>query len=231
MAIKEVKTIENRKLVCGIGTKKKLFSTIVVIAILFLTPTFVIIASAQSKKLTLNIISATADLKGKGNCCYAKVGTIQANLFPTFDEWTDGKEVGAVSWDATYRYDFTDPALLPLQLVEAIEVHIHIDGSFRRMIENGPTEDITQLMVAGCTEEPTNGVNYCVHAMAFYEDGYIGTVRRTGANEWYIEANFLASDQGSPSLCGHEWIDSQPNEGFCIPLHDFEVEIRGTVTG
>ncbi len=225
-----MKTIENRKSIGGIGTKKKLFPISIIIAILFLTPAFVIMASAQSKKLTFNIVSATADLKGKGDCFYATTGEIEAKLFPTFDEWTDERKVGAVSWDATYRYDFTDATLLPLRLIEAIEVHIHIDGSFRRMIE-GSTEDITQLIIAGCTEEPTDGVQYCVHAMAFYENGYIGEVKRTGANEWSITANFLASDQGSPSLCGHEWVGSQPKEGFCIPLHDFEVEISGTVTG
>jgi hypothetical protein len=228
-----VKAIENGTLITGIRVKKKLFPISAMIVILCLTPMFAIMASAQSYELTLTIVSATADLRGKGNCYLARLGTIEADL-PTKYSWDDHRSVGVVAWDAFYSYDFANPdnppISLPLQLVEAIEVHIHIDGSFRRLVEGVP-EDITMLIINGCTEEPTDGVQYCVYAGAYSENGYIGTVTRTGPNEWYVDVAFLSSDQGSPSFCGHEWIEGEPNEGFCIPLNDFRVTCIGKITG
>ena len=226
---KEVKKIENKNLITSKRTRKKLLSISAIIAMLCLTPMFVIMASAQSHELTLTITYATVNLKGKGGCLRATSGTIEANLPSTY-AWTETKSVGGVTWKADYSYDLSElTPPLPLQLVEAIEVHIHIDGSFRRQIEGVP-DDITMLIITGCTEEPIDGEQYCVHASAYSENGYIGTVTRSGPNSWYVDANFLPSDQGSPSLCVHEWVGGEPKEGFCIPLNDFQIICKGTIT-
>jgi hypothetical protein len=189
---------------------------------------FVIMASAQSHWLTFTILDATVDLKGKGSCLRATAGIIEANLPETYS-WSDKKEVGGVMWEPSYSYNLEGIELVPFQLVEAIEVHLHIDGSFRRLAENVP-EDITMLMIGGCTEDPVDGVQYCIHAMADSERGYIGTVTRTGPSSWYVDAKFLGFDQGAPSLCVHELIGGEPKEGFCIPLYDFGVMCTGTIT-
>jgi hypothetical protein len=226
-----VKTIENGTLINGVGIKKKLFSISAMVAILFLAPMLVIWASAQSPPtLSLNI-TATGDFSARArNCLQAASGAIVADLPPApyQDKYT--KKIGGVSSELTYSYDET--LSLPLELVVDITIHIHIDGSFRKLDENVPV-DITMLMIGGCTARPDlTGVQYCVNAYweVSSDIGSIGTVTRTSPSTWYVDAEFLTSEQGSPSLCVNDWLEGNVVDGFCIPLKGFRVVVNGTIT-
>jgi len=128
--------------------------------------------------------------------------------------------------EAYYHYDAALP--LPLDLVTDITVHIHIDGSFRRLNEGVPV-DITMLMIGGCTAAPEiDGVQYCINA--YFETGNIGTVTKTGPSTWLVEALIPEPEQGAPGLCVNQWSDGSVVDGFCIPLSDFQVEVTGTIT-
>ena len=107
-------------------------------------------------------------------------------------------------------------------------VHIHIDGSFKRLNE-GEQADITLLEIRGCTSVDAKDVQYCIQA--YYgipspDVENIGTVTKTGLNTWEIVASIPTREQGgAPSLCVNNATDS-----FCIPLYGFEVRCTGTIT-
>ncbi|MHA2408135.1 MAG: hypothetical protein ACXACA_07175 [Candidatus Ranarchaeia archaeon] len=210
-----------RKLITGMGMRKKLFSISALVAILCLTPMFVMWASAQDTS-TL-IIDATGNFKGKGNCFQASSGTIDALLPATYNYDPVMKEIGGVTWDVSYGYANLP---LPLVLVEDIMIHIHIDGAFRRLNVGVPV-DITMLMITGCTVTPDDGVQYCVNA--YSEIGNIGTVTKIGSNSWLVEALISDSERGSVGLCVNDWSGGEVVDGFCIPLH-FSVKVEGTIT-
>lgn len=216
------------KLLSGIKLKKKLFPISAIIALLCLTPMFVIWTSALTPPKLSVTFTATGDFKGKGNCLQAQSGIIYADLprgpYPVEVDSID-KNIGGVSMTASYSYD--DALPLPLDLVTDIMVHIHIDGSFRRLNEGVPA-DITLLTISGCTAAPeTDGVQYCIHAYSETEN--IGTVTKT-LSGWEVEALIPLPEQGAPGLCVNEWSDGSVADGFCIPLSNFQVEISGTIT-
>jgi hypothetical protein len=225
-----VKETVNEKSIAAIGTKKKLFSILTIIALLCLTP-LVIWASAQSSG-TLNLdISATGASygRGKGNCLQASSGSIMAG-FP-FIPYTfkDTKEIGYVNFTAFYIYNGPESLTLNTEIV----VHIHIDGSFRRLSID-ETAPITLLEIRGCTSIDLEGLQYCVsayYAIPTPDAGYIGTVTKTGPNSWWVDASIPASEQGGPSLCVMLWEQGgEPIDGFCIPLYDLELSCTGTIT-
>ncbi len=214
-----------RKLITGIGMKKKLFPISAIIALLCLTPMFVMWTSAQTPPtLSLTFTATGGNFRGKGSCLQASSGMIVADLprgpYPfELDSFT--KTIGGISWEATYSYDNT--LSLPLNLEVDIMVHIHIDGPFRRLKENVP-EDITMLAITGCTLAPVDGVQYCINV---HSD--IGTVTKKG-DTWEVYADFETSNHGSPGLCVSNWIGGEVDDGFCVPLKDFKVVCTGTIT-
>ena len=215
-----------RQLITGIGMKKKLLPSIAIVAILCLTPMFVIWASAESSGTLNLVISATGVSygRGKGSCIQASSGSIEAG-FPFIPyRFDDTKEIGYVT--STVSYIYNGPESLTLN--EEIMVHIHIDGSFRRL-NVGEEADITLLEIMGCTSADSEGVQYCVNA--YYgipspDVGSIGTVTKTSPNTWWIDASVPAFEQwGAASLCVNSATD-----GFCIPLYDLELRCTGTIT-
>lgn len=225
-----MKTIENGKIINGIGMKKKLFSIAAIIALLCLTPMFVIWASAQSETLNLDISATGASYgRGKGNCLQASSGSIVAG-FP-FIPYTfkDTKEIGYVNFTASYIYNGPESLTLNTEIM----VHIHIDGSFRRLSID-ETAPITLLEIRGCTSIDSEGVQYCVnayYAIPSPEVGNIGTVTKAGSNTWWVDASIPAREQGGPSLCVSLWEQGdEPVDGFCIPLYGLEVRCTGTIT-
>ena len=214
------------KLLSGIRLKKKLFPISAIIALLCVTPMFVIWTSALTPPTLSLTFTATGDFTGRGNCLQAQSGIIYADLprgpYPVEVDSVD-KNIGGVSMTASYSYD--DDLPLPLDLVTDIMVHIHIDGSFRKL-NVGDSADITMLMISGCTAAPeTDGAQYCINA--YIEN--IGTVTKT-LSGWEVKALILETEQGSPGLCVNDWSDGSVVDGFCIPLSDFQVEVSGTIT-
>ena len=226
-----MKTIDNGKLITGFGMKKRLFPIAALIALLCLMPMFVIWASAQSSGTLSLGISATGVSygRGKGSCLQASSGLIEAG-FP-FIPYTfgDTKEIGYVT--STVSYIYNGPESLTLN--EEIMVHIHIDGSFRRLSID-ETAPITLLEIRGCTSIDSNGVQYCVnayYAIPSPDVGNIGTVTKTGSNSWWVDASIPVHEQGGPSLCVALWEQGgEPIDGFCIPLYGLEVRCTGTIT-
>lgn len=214
-----MKIIENGKSIAAIGTKKKLFLILAIIALLCLAPMFVIWASPQSNMLSL-VIDATGDFGRKGNCFQASLGTIDVELSPTTYSYVDEKEIGNVSSSINYGYH----DLASLTLVTEITVHIHIDGSFRRLSE-GDSAPITLLEINGCTSVSPEGEQYCIYVYA----GNVGTVTKTGPY-WQVDALIPAPEQGAQSLCVNEWSEGEVVNGFCVPLHGFTTRIIGTLT-
>jgi hypothetical protein len=217
------------KSLSGIRLKKKLFPISTIIALLCLTPLYVMWTSAQTPP-TLNLtFNVAGEFRGKGNCLQAQSGTIQADLphgpYP-FEVDSVDKNIGGLRMEARFSYDAALP--LPLDLVTDIMVHIHVDGSFRRLNEGVPAE-LTLLMISGCTAAPeTAGVQYCISAYSEAEN--IGTVTKTGSNTWLVEAFIPLTEQGSSCLCVNQWSDGSVEDGFCISLSGFQVEVSGTIT-
>lgn len=214
-----------RQSTAGIGIKRKLLPISAIVTILCLTPMFVIWASAQSSGTLDLVISVTGVSygRGKGSCIQASSGSIGASFSSIPYEHYDEKEIGYVTSTVSYSYNGPEP----LTLSEEIMVHIHIDGSFRRLDEGGQAA-ITLLEIMGCTSADSD-VQYCVNA--YYgipspDVGNIGTVTKTGPNTWWVEASIPASEQcPAASLCVNSATD-----GFCIPLYDLEVRCTGTIT-
>lgn len=201
--------------------RKKLFPISCIIVLLCLTPIFVIWTFAQtSPTLSLNI-DATGAYQKKGNCFQASIGTIMVGLDPETNTFGDTKSIGKVESMVTYSYQ----DLASLTLVVDMLVHIHIDGSFRRLNE-GEFADITLMEIRGCTTVDQYGVQYCVYVNA----GNVGTVTRTGPNEWQVDALIPSPEYGAQSLCVNQWSGSEVVDGFCIPLYGYESVITGKLT-
>jgi hypothetical protein len=218
-----------RKLTTGIGMKKKLLPISAIVAILCLIPMFALWTSAQSSE-TMNLeINATGVSygRGKGICLQASSGMIVATLPPEYEYIPEPKTIGGVTASFSYSYDESLPS--PLLLDQYVMVHIHIDGSFRRL-NDCDTANIILLEIVGYTSvdpDDPDGVQYSVYAyygIPSSDVGDIGTVTKSG-NIWEIDALIPASEQWTPSLC----VDSD-TDGFCIPLYGFDVVIKGTIT-
>jgi hypothetical protein len=208
--------------------RKKLISISAIVAILCLTSVFVIWTSAETSTMNLTITATGGSFgRGKGNCFQASSGTIEVGLLPPAQTYGYTNEIGNVSSTVSYSYD-----LASLSLVEEIRVHIHIDGSFRRL-SIGETAPITLLEIMGCTSIDSGGVQYCVnanYAIPSPDVGNIGTVKKTGSNTWWVDALIPAHEQGGPSLCVSLWEQGdEPMDGFCIPLYNFEVVCTGEI--
>ena len=215
-----------RQLITDFGMKKKLIPIIAIVAMLCLTPMFVIWVSAESSGTLNLVISATGASygRGKGICLQASSGNIVATLPPKYEYSPEPKTIGGVTAKFSYSYNESLPS--PLILDQDLMVHIHIDGSFRRL-NDGDTANIILLEIRGCTSVDLDGVQYCVYAyceIPSSDAGDIGTVTKSG-NNWEINVSMLPSEQWVPSLCVNSATD-----GCCIPLYGFEVSCTGTIT-
>lgn len=210
--------------------RKKLISISAIVAILCLTSVFVIWTSAETSTMNLTITATGGSFgRGKGNCFQASSGKIEVELIPDTYEYRYSRTIGKVNSTVLYSYE----DLASLTLVEEIIVHIHIDGSFRRLSID-ETAPITLLEIMGCTSVDSNGVQYCVnanYALPPSDIGNLGTVTRLGSDTWWIDALIPAHEQGGPSLCVRQWSGGdEPIDGFCVPpLYNFQVNCTGTI--
>ena len=214
------------ELINSLGLKKKLVLISAVVTLLSLTPMVVVWTSAVSADWGTLTIDVVGSFARKGVCMQTSSGMISADLPDTYTHDPEAKIIGGVTWDVLYKYTF-DETSLPLELVEDMNVHIHIETSFRKLKEGVPT-DITMLMISGCTKAPETGegVQYCLNA--YFEGENIGTVTKDG-NILTIVASILDSELCPASFCVNRWSEGTVVDGFCIPLH-LNLAIDGTIT-